>query len=162
MTRKVWAKIKIDYITGQFTLEELGKKYGVSAAIISKTSTKEGWDDQREVYQEKFVKAALEKQFELSIENFTARNKRHQYMTELILQKIENRLMPGMELDAKELDMCNKALQAIERGQNIERKCFGVDKADVATNDITIDVKLPDFSKLNGSDNNEEQEPIQN
>lgn len=39
---KTWAKVKADYLTGNFSVEELQKKYGISTATIDKRMKKDG------------------------------------------------------------------------------------------------------------------------
>lgn len=42
-TTTTWAKVKADYESGNFTIEKLWKKYGISESSIEKKIIKEGW-----------------------------------------------------------------------------------------------------------------------
>lgn len=38
-----WKKIKAEYVTGEISLANIAKKYGVSASAVQKKSVKEKW-----------------------------------------------------------------------------------------------------------------------
>lgn len=43
LSKDEWDKLKADFVTGVYTLEQLAKKYGVNRATISKKANKDKW-----------------------------------------------------------------------------------------------------------------------
>lgn len=43
LSKQEWEKLKADFTTGIYTLEQLAKKYGVNRATISKKANKDAW-----------------------------------------------------------------------------------------------------------------------
>ena len=59
---KTWAKVKAEHETGQFSVEELSKKYKISQPAIVKRLMKEGWKKGRtkKKIEEKIEESTLE------------------------------------------------------------------------------------------------------
>ena len=143
MSRKKWAEVKIEYITSEVTLEELEVKYGIHLQMLKNNCTKEGWVQQRELYLKQLEEEALNRQKEIDLNNWQIRNTKHAEIAEMILNKIEVALLNN---DFKNNpDTYLKLLNALEKAQLIERKCYGIDRETKENTDTTIIVKLPNF-----------------
>lgn len=129
LTLSEWRELKIKYITGNYTIGDLATYSGISSAAVSRRCTVEDWDAERELYKKEFEKRAFEQEMALGIEYYNQRNKKHQILTEQILLMQESDTL-AQKMDIKKADMYLKMINTIKVGQEIERKCFGVDKAE--------------------------------
>ena len=59
-TTKQWAKVKADYLTGNYSVEKLSKKYEISEPAISNKAKAEGW-----------IKGQLKEKIEKKVEEST-------------------------------------------------------------------------------------------
>lgn len=155
LDKNKWATMAFEYIAHDKSYQELAKIYGCSIKIISVRATEENWINLRAIYHQELCANALEKQMDFSLQNFDIRNKKHQELCAFILEQMEEELKQKT-LDYKRADMYNKALSALEKGQAIERKAFGIKDTNTTENEIKIDVKMPDFSNIKVSEVDEE------
>lgn len=129
LTAKEWMEIKIKYVSGNYTISDLAIFAGISNSAVSRRCTADNWDEEKDLYKKEFEKRAFEQEMALGIEYYNQRNKKHQLLTEEILMMQEADMI-AKTIDLKKADMYLKMINTVKVGQEIERKCFGVDKAE--------------------------------
>ena len=143
LNKTIWAEMKIEFITTDIILDDLAIKYNINASLVRKNAGQEAWMEQRKLYKEKFVEKALEKSLEEDLEKWKKRNHKSQELAELIMGKIEHDIKNN-KINKQNIMEYKLLLEAIGKGQDIERKCFGVDKTEKQeAQEVNIIVKLP-------------------
>ena len=70
LTTAEWRKIRIEYVKGKTTYQQLAQKYGVGASTIRKRAANEGWRKKKNNFDTKLEQKVLERACDARAEEF--------------------------------------------------------------------------------------------
>ncbi len=152
--RNDWIKIKNYYIHHEISLEELAKKYKVSASAVNKHCRLESWVKQKEEKKKEIDKEVSERTKKSVIDKKVAVNEKHNELfskglevAELLLNQYLEELHKGKKktkASAYNLDFIMKAIGNAQKGQRLS---LNIDKEEITNVE-------PEVRIINGIDLN--------
>ena len=148
MTKHDWSKIKIEYVEGNITLEELSKIHGVSFSTLRKRSGREGWTSQKNIYRTKLEQKRQERKSTILASEAAGFDASCLRPAQSAVELIEKRLAEIKKKgtlsydDTKELDRLSSALKAF---QAVGKLALGEDPEDKKANALQ---SWADFIKM--------------
>lgn len=145
MKKNDWIKIKNYYIHHEISLEELAKKYKVSASAVNKHCRLEKWVELKEQKRKEIDKEVSEKTKKSVIDKKVRANELHNELfdkglevAELLLNQYLSELHEGKKktkASAYNLDFVMKAIANAQKGQ---RLALSIDKEDTTVEEPEV------------------------
>lgn len=127
-----WDKVKNEYIASQATMRELSRKYDIPVSTISKRAKREGW--------QKTVQQIVDKSEQKIVERISDRRASNADKAMLMLDKLMDKLMEGIEsVDKKDISGMKQLVTSMK-----DLKEIGLYDIQTKTQDISIEIKDAD------------------
>ena len=136
-----WTKIKQSFIEGtEEGYPALAEKFKVTYVVLKRHAAKEGWTEQRKLFQAKVQNLRTEKKSEIMASESVQFDSDCLKIARAALGKIVQELKGDMPAD--------KTMAALEKAQKIGRLAFGEQAGDMTTFKTEITVTSEETKKL--------------
>jgi len=123
MSRKAmdWARIEAEYVTGEYSMREIGRRFEINVSTVSREAKKGGWDAKRDAYRNSLSSKAYDLMADSGAVDLAKRNMAMLKIADQVFGLVEKQVPVWEEqiaagktpISVREFDLISKLVRVI-------------------------------------------------